>query len=278
LVIAEGNARIARHAGNEVRKDLPHGFFFLLLARFLSVHPPGRDAEAVCEVLVAQVDICLVQQTYRADHPCQGARGIRASTESNDENAIPFFVVPADERIAAHDAGDHPGAEHTAQELHDRIGRIADTMQVLGDLRHRFALLQDLLGLVLQPARVKRRFALEQVKKLQYVGDIRNAVLVLVNAGPVPCSIRTEDDVLHDDSPPYLLVLDSCVHMQIAIALAAPFCTANNIFDMAASLSMKTCWRSAFSGEKLVIPSPRPRENTKQISMGFQAAKRDDSG
>lgn len=110
------------------------------------------------------------------------------------------------------DAGDHAGTEGPTGHLHDRIARVADAVQVLGDELRLRAVAQDLFVLVLQAATLQRRLTLQQMKELEYVGGIGHSVVVVIYILAILGPVGTKHDVLHV-SP------SSCLPQQASVAL-----------------------------------------------------------
>src|SRR5258706_474760 len=108
---------------------------------------------------------------------------------------IPSEPTVSQTPIAAHDTGDDAGAEGSAEQFDDGVIRIADAVQVFGDLHgiaiciHRHA-----LALTGEGERFDGVVAGEVVVQLEDIGAFQHAVLVAVDLDAVPGAVGEERD------------------------------------------------------------------------------------
>src|SRR5262249_39317594 len=135
---------------------------------------------------------------------------VRPAAEPDDEDAVAYLVVARDERVAAHDPRDQAGSADSPEDLRQEVVGIADAVQVLRDLlRRAIGCDEDPLLLVGRPQRSRRKLAGEIQKELEDVRRVAAAIVLFGLSRPVPGSIRTEDNVLGHESPPWFTRLSA---------------------------------------------------------------------
>lgn len=119
--------------------------------------------------------------------------------DSERSDRVPHHEVPGDERVAAHDPRDEPGAPAAAEYPHQEVLRVADPVQVLGDLRDPAVRSGDAPLLLVGRAQAVRREVAGQIQEeLEDVRPVAALLLLLLGLpGSVPRPVRTEHDGLH---------------------------------------------------------------------------------
>src|SRR6266511_2837771 len=153
----------------------------------------GR-AIAIPRLLAAAIGELLVlgdgptQKALRHDETGKRPRRIRAATKTNDVNVRPGFVIAGNERIPAYHTGDDSRSEHPAHDPFDRVARIADAVNIFGNLHHAVGA-QLLFLLAFQFHRAGWVVSFKRQEQLIYVCVIGRAIRVLVLVRTIPRSI-----------------------------------------------------------------------------------------
>src|SRR6202008_1501487 len=109
------------------------------------------------------------EDAFGGNHSSQGAGGVGAAAEANQDDIIVWLVVTGNECVAADDTRHQTGTDGTAQDADDQIPRMADPMQIFGDPRWTTSRV-DKVSFLLLGGFVGRRLCVEIGEQLVDVG------------------------------------------------------------------------------------------------------------